>query len=495
MFRIQRPMVIGLALILGALPMASAETDWSRFRGPNGSGVSDALLLPATVDLEQNLGWSTEIPFGRSSPVVGEKNLFVTAIEDGKLITLAVNRSTGKIAWQSDLEPRRADSLYKATDSASPTPVTDGTDVYVFFQEYGLVSYDQSGKKRWEVPLGPFRNYYGMAASPILADGRIIQVCDQAEGSFVLAVDAASGAVVWKTKRSGRLESYSTPIVFDGGPSGEKILLILGSRWLDAYDPMTGEHLWSQPGLGSGPVASPVLVDGTVFVSAQDHAEGGWPEFASMISEHDKNKDGSLTPEEVSEVWLHDHFGWLDADADGVLTEKDWSSIGEEMSNSDWGVAAWKIGQGEPRVRLWNYQKNVPYIPTLLVHSGVVFVVRDGVLTTLDAESGDVLKRDRLGEGVAKIYASPVLADGKLFVASVKGKVLVVSAEADWKLLAESDLGEEIYSSPAIAQGHLYVRTRDRLLDFVGPRKQPVEKIEEVAPAGPQPQGESGSAD
>ena len=434
-------------------------------RGPNGTGVSDAAPLPAAVGPETNQAWSAEVPFGRSSPAVASDRLFLTAVEGDRLATMAFDRSNGQLIWKRSFERPRTESMYPDTDSATPSPATDGENVFVFFQEFGVVSYSQDGTERWRVPLGPFRNYYGTVASPVLVDGQVIQVCDQAEGSFVVALDASTGQETWRQDRSGRLESYATPIVYPSVESPSAVL-VLGSRWIDAYHPKTGESLWSVPGLGSGPVASLVLVGDTVFTSATEHAENGWPEFSSMTQDHDSNGDGLLAPEEVAEVWLYKHFGWLDADGDGTISQADWTHIGEEITNDNWGVYALRLDGTNERNVLWNYRSNVPYIPTPVAYRGVLYLVKDDILTALDMESGEVVKKGRLGSGGSKVYASPVAGDGKVFIGTLDGDLLVLDAENEWQVSETNALGGAIWATPAIADGHLYVRTDSHVFDF-----------------------------
>ena len=456
--------ILPIFLALYAIP--AAADDWPRFRGVNGSGTSTSTGLPTEFGPGKNKLWESAIPFGRSSPVIAGNRVFVSAVEDGKFVTLALDRRTGETIWRSTLERRRTDEFHHDTDSATTTPVTDGTNVYVFFQEVGLVAYDNHGKERWRLELGPFRNFYSIAASPLLAGNTLFMLCDQAEGSFLVAVNRKTGKEKWRRNRPARLESYSTPILYPEKGKPEA-LIVSGSRWIDAYEPTTGETLWTLGDVGTGPVSSPVLAGDTLFVNAPNHAENGWAPFDGIVQEHDKDKNGELSREEVAEAWLIEHFGWLDHDADGTISAKDWKAIGDEMVNDNWGVYAVRLpaGNGKPEV-LWNYRKNVAEISSPLVHDGVFYMVQDSIVTSLDAKTGELLKRGRLGEGSAKVYASPIAADGKIYIGTLEGKMVVLSAGGEWETLASVDLDDEIWASPAIADGRLYVRTRGKLYSF-----------------------------
>ena len=142
---------------------------------------------------------------------------------------------------------------------------------------------------------------------------------------------------------------------------------------------------WSIGGLGSGPISSPVLADDVLFVNTPDHAEHGWADFGGILAEHDKDKDGELSREDVAGVWLEKHFGWLDADASGAISAEDWAHVGAEMVSDNWGVFAIRVpvGGGEAAI-LWNYRQNVPLIPSPLVYDGVFYMVNEGIVTSLD---------------------------------------------------------------------------------------------------------------
>lgn len=452
------------SLVLTGPASAASPDGWSRFRGANGSGVSDGESPPVEFGPSKNLVWSAEVPFGRSSPVIAGDRLFLTAVEEGKLVTLAIDRASGKELWRWEIEPGERAEFHTATDSATPTPVTDGDNVYAFFHEAGLISYDRGGKERWRLPLGPFRNFYGMAASPILAGDRLFVVCDQAEGSFLLAVDKDTGAEIWRKKRPGRLEAYTTPVLYPDADE-PSALVVSASRWVDAYDLATGASVWSQGNVGSGPVSSPVLAGDMVYVNAIDHAENGWAPFDGLLEEHDKDGDGELSRTEVEGVWIARHFGWLNSDGAGNITPEDWARLGREMTNDHWGVFGIRIGDGKAET-VWTYRQNVPYIPSPLVHDGVFYMVKDGIVTSLDAATGELLKRDRIGKGSGKVYASPVAAGGRIYIGTMDGDVAVLAAGADWDVVATNALEDEIWASPAIAGGHLYVRTKSKLFAF-----------------------------
>jgi outer membrane protein assembly factor BamB len=455
---------ISVAMIALLASPASAE-EWPVFRGANGAGVSAATALPVEFGPEKNLVWQAEVPFGRSSPVIAGGRVFVTAAEGGRLLTLAFDGKSGEELWRRELERAYEAEFHSDTDSSTPTPASDGANVYALFHEFGLISYNAKGTERWRLPLGPFRNFYGIAASPVLAGDRLYVLCDQAEDSFLLAVDKNSGRELWRSKRAARLEAYSTPVLYPTAEAPE-LVIVSGSRWVDAYDPATGEVVWTLGQVGSSPISSPILLGDTLFVSAIDHAESGWTPFDTLLEEFDKDDDGELSRTDVENAWVAKHFGWLNSDGEGNLTEEDWNRVGREMVNDDWGVFAVRVPEagGQPE-KLWNYRQNIPYIPSPLVYDGVFYMVKDGMVTSLEPESGEQLKRGRLG-GSSKVYASPIAGDGKIYIGTLEGDVAVLEAGGEWSVVATNSLGDEIWATPAIANGDLFVRTRGKLFRF-----------------------------
>jgi outer membrane protein assembly factor BamB len=461
-----------LALMAGCgLGLASAQ-DWPRFRGPNGTGVSDATGLPVEFGPEKNLAWRSEVPFGRSSPIATRDHVFLTAVEGDKLITLSLDRATGKLLWRREIIRSRAHRGYPRNDTASPTPATDGRNVYAFFPDLGLVSYDPQGRERWRVPLGPFESFYGVSASPILYGDRVLLVCDQARGSFLLALDKDSGRVRWRQERKVLFEAFSTPVVYEP-EKGPPQLVVSGSDRIDGYSMDKGLNLWWVGGHGRYPIATPALLDGVVYAAGEGSDEPAYPPFAEMLQKLDKNQDGRISREEfAADPLFGDHFGWIDANGDGFLVAEEWDSI-ERSSVTPHGLIAVRAGGAGDETKehfLWRYQKTFSNVTSPLVYRGVLYEVKNGgILTSLDPKTGEVWKVGRTKEAIESYFASPVAADGMVFLVSEGGKVTVVKAGPQWEVLAVNDLKEDAQATPAIAFGHLYIRTDKALYSFGSP--------------------------
>src|SRR5687768_13959104 len=177
-----------LSVVLALVAVAAgSDTDWSRFRGPNGSGISATKNLPTEFGPEKNVIWKVDLPQGYSSPIIHGNRIFLTALRDQTLVTIAVDRTTGKVLWERAAPRSRTEKLDKRNRPAAASAATDGEHVAVFFGDYGLITYDVNGKELWKQPLGPFNNVYGMGASPIIVGDKVILSCDQSTNSFIAA--------------------------------------------------------------------------------------------------------------------------------------------------------------------------------------------------------------------------------------------------------------------------------------------------------------------
>jgi outer membrane protein assembly factor BamB len=466
------PILFAATLLVVANSSTYAQTatrtnEWLQFRGPNGTGVAEGFALPAEFNSTKNVVWKTPVPFARSSPVVTADRVFLTASEGDKLSTLALDRKTGKILWRRDVVRARHMPIYKANDAASPSPVSDGKNVFAFFGELGLISYGPNGQERWRLPLGPFNSFYGMGGSPVLAGNTLVMVCDQRTGSFIVAVDARNGKVLWQKSRTN-YEAYSTPAIYK--PSrGPAQVIVLGSHTVDAYSLDKGERLWWVSKIGAYPKGVPVLGTDMVYVTADGGDEPFLPPFDEILKA-DANKDQRIQREEVKgNAEAYDHFGWLDSNNDGSIERAEFEFV-RNSTASGHGITAVRLaGSGDLTSSnvVWRVKKSYPSIPTPLIYRGVMYLMKEGgIVSSLDPASGEVLKQGRTPDALEEYFASPVAADGKIFLVSASGKVTVLKADAQWEILATNDLDEEVWATPAIAGNNLYIRTRNALYSF-----------------------------
>jgi outer membrane protein assembly factor BamB len=469
---------IATAFVLLAAGVAADMPDpegWSRFRGPNGSGVSTSTRLPSEFGPDTNVVWKTELPFGHSSPALTRERIFLTAARGERLVTICLDRKSGRILWERDAPRSRVEKLDTRNGPAGPTPATDGINVYVFFADFGLLSYDMNGRERWRVPLGPFNNLYGMGASPVLVDDAVVLACDQNTDSFILSVAQRDGRIRWKTPRPEAHSGHSTPILYKPA-GGATQIIVPGSFMLTAYAPSNGEKLWWVGGLSFEMKSTPVVSGDTLFINGfgtpqnQPGAHPIIPDFADIVRQY-SDPAGKVTFKTLPDANAR---SWIDLNADAEVSAGEWDYYRAAMASEN-GMLAIKLGgRGDmtaANVR-WKYHKSVPQLPSPLVYSNVLYMVNDGgIVTTLNPDTGAEMGQGRLKGAIDRYYASPVAADGKIFMLSETGKVAVLAPGGTLEPVVVNDLKDDIYATPAISDGKMYVRTRGWLYCFGLPQR------------------------
>jgi outer membrane protein assembly factor BamB len=466
-------------------------TDWPRFRGVNGAGVGvGTRVLPDEIAPGKNVAWKTPLPPGHSSPVLYGDHIYLTAAELGKdadagrdkivdeggrLFTYCLRRKDGSVLWRREVPRPRLERYQRTNSPASPSPAADEMGVYVFFGDYGVIAYKHDGTERWRRPLGPFNNVNGHGSSPMLAGGRVIMLCDQDSNSYLIAFDRRDGKTAWRVERPEVVRSYTTPTIW------RDQLIIPGSYYLTSYSATTGEKLWWIGGLSWQPKSTPI-VDGDMIYA--HWWEGGGeaevptetPEFAEILAKFDANKDGRIVREEfASDPRLQRGFPEVDLASDGVIDQRDWDNNRARRASRN---ALLAVRPGDLRGDLttspaiqWRMQKFLPNVPSPLLYEGVLYLIKDGgILTTVNAKTGEILKQGRMTGALDTYYASPVGAAGKVLLLSQTGKATLLKAGGQWEILSSADFEEPIYATPAIADDRLYLRTRSHLYCFAAAR-------------------------
>ncbi len=463
-------------LLYPLLALALNAADWPQFRGPNGSGLCpNCGQIPTEFGPQKNVLWKTELPDGKSSPIIIGDRIFLTASKGDDLITLCLNRTTGKILWSQSVRAPKREFQHTLNHRAAPTVATDGKLLFAFFADFGLVAYDYEGKQRWQLPLGPFNSLHGVAGSPLYAEGKVILVCDQDTDGFMIAVDAATGKVAWKTPRDVS-NGYATPVIYHP-QKGPAQIIAPGSYQLTAYSVADGETLWYVRGLTCQPKSAPTIEGDTVYfngwtVGNDDGQQVDLPTFAEALAKADANHDGKLSQEELPQAWKPTGT-WraIDLNRDGFLDEREWNFYRNRRASRNSSIAVKLGGHGDvtdTHVK-WRFAKSLPDVPSPIVYNNVVFLFKSGgIATTLDAQTGKVIKQARLTGALEDFYASPIAVDGKIYIASEHGKVVVLRAAGDWEILAINDFEENIYATPAISDGKMYLRTRTALYAIAG---------------------------
>ncbi|MBI4905894.1 MAG: PQQ-binding-like beta-propeller repeat protein [Acidobacteria bacterium] len=442
--------------------------DWPRFHGPNGAGVSASSATPVEFGAGKKMVWKTAVPFSRSSPIVAGGRVYLTAYENNNLITMALDAGSGRVLWRNEISRPTAKQPHKSNDPASPTPASDGRNVYAFFPDFGLVSYDAQGKERWRVTLGPFDSFYGLASSPVISGDTLLLNCDARSKAFLLAVDTRNGRTRWRAERKEiRFEGYTTPVVYKPANQPEQVV-VWGPQRVDAYQVSTGERVWYFTGLSTYPIASPVI-SGDLLIGSSFGMDAPMPTFDSFLEKLDKDKDGRLSKEELKGSPFDDDFGAVDLDSNGYMERAEYDPF-REAGNSRWGMVAMKLGgRGDvtPTGVAWQEKKTWPNLSTAVVLGGTLYFSKGGgIIVSVDAQSGKTLKAGRAKDAIEEHWASPVAAGGKLYFVSASGKVNVLKAAAEWEVMAVNDLNEEVFATPAIADNRIFIRTRGAVYCF-----------------------------
>jgi len=445
--------------------LAAPAQEWTRFRGPNGSGISRATGFPTEFNQSKNLLWRTPVRPGKSSPVLTRRHVFLTALEQGKLWTQCFDRETGRLQWERSVDRARVEPTHALNHPAAITPVTDGDTVYSFFPEFGLVAYAADGQERWKTPLGPFSNENGHSSCPIVAGGNVVLVLDQMVGSYIAAFDQRNGELRWRTPRE-EMDGYATPLIYQPAAADAAVITVSRGQ-VGAHRIDNGKRLWSWKHLSPSEVASPILVNDTLFTFG--YGNDSAKPFAAQLQKYDKNRDGKLTPDEYGDDQYLNGVGLFVGNRDGIVTQKKYD-FRQNMSVAPSSFLAIQLGAdtaGTPR-ELWRYEKSfIGVVPSPLYYQGVLYVLKNGgLLTSFDPKTGAVAKASRVEGALGSYSSSPVAAEGRIFIASEEGKVTVLKAGPEWTVMQINDLDEPCYATPALVEGSIYLRTNEALYRF-----------------------------
>ncbi len=465
-------MKISSALLLAAIFAVHAE-DWPQFRGVNGTGVSTGRGVPAEFSAESKVAWRAKIGEGIASPVIMKGRVFTTAMTGEQQCTVfAMDAQNGRELWRKDFATGKLPRITPPNSHASSTPAADGERVYVYFSTVGIMAFDAAtGAEAWRyaMPKPAYLMDWGAASSPIVHDGLVIFCMDDDLASFVVAVDAKTGRERWKVQRPEMLAGYSLPVLCEA--NGRTDLVIAGSGRLIGYDPKTGREIWTCNTLLRTIMTSPVVRDGVIYVAVQSYGDATRTLKHALLEWLDTNQDGKLARAEVPKEF-HERFDRSDKDRNGTIEGDELDTAFQSPNNMIGGgntiqaVKGGGTGDVTATHVLWNLDHKTPSnLASPLLYDGRVYVVKSGGLSSCyDARNGSVLwEKTRLGN-LGDYFASPVAADGKVFIAGRNGFIVVLEAAQELKVIARNDLGEEIIATPAIAGGRIYVRTRESLV-------------------------------
>lgn len=400
-----------LLIAIATIPTISAQ-EWTRFRGPNGAGVSDASTVPA-LWTEDDYNWQIELSGkGHSSPVIWEDRLFMTACdeESGTRLLICIDTVDGRVLWKNELK-FKSYKKHKNNSFASSTPCVDDKHVYVAWHSKTsspLMAFDHDGNEVWKYELGPYTHGQGGATSPIVHDDLVVLTHDQKEPSFLLAVDRNTGDEVWKIAREGKRACYSTPCVFSG--NGEDELVFTHCyEGIVGVNLATGKQAWHIDVFGRASqraLSSPVLLNG--LVAATSGGVGGETQLVAVKPGHEET----------------------------------------------------------PATEAWRTNKQTPHVPTPIVRGDWLFMWSDkGIASCLNAASGEVIWKERVG---GNYFGSPVCVGDHLYCVDLDGTVVVLDASDKYRLVSKIPLGQGSKATPAVSDGVMYLRTESKLFSLGG---------------------------
>jgi len=463
-----------VALCLHGIVAAGADAQWPQFRGANAAGTSDTAKPPVAIGPTQGVLWKIEVPWSPSSPCIWGNRIFLTTFHDGQLETRAYDRRDGRLLWSRGLKAEKVEEFHSTDGSpAAATPATDGKRVVSYFGSFGVICYDQNGKELWRhpLPVALSGGSYGSGTSPVIMGDRVILNRDQAVNSSLLALSLNTGKTLWETPRPEFGGGFGTPVLWHNERADEVVMP--GSVRLKAYDLKTGRERWMVEGVASFVCTTPVIGDNQLYFAAWSpgKSDSSFPtDWPSFLKQFDKNGDGRVLLSEFDPV-TRDFIRGLDVDRDGELTEKDLSAIravGAKAENVLIAVRPGGLGNISQTHVVWSYNRGLPYVPSPLYYDGRIYLIKDGgMMSSFEAKSGKAFYTQERLDASGSYYASPVAADGKIYVASLPGKLTVVKAGGEApKILHQVDFGERIFATPALVEDKIYLRTQTQLYAF-----------------------------
>jgi outer membrane protein assembly factor BamB len=476
-----KPALFALAIAL-TVPAAEAAPAWPQFRGPNATGVAPDAKPPQKFGPNENVLWQIDLPYAPSSPCIWGDHVFVTTYDQGKLQVRDYQRSDGENRWARGFTVPTLEEFHSTEGSpAASTPATDGRVVVTYFGSFGLVCQAFNGTEIWRHAMPPAMTAggFGSGTSPIILGDKVILNRDQQGNSWIAAFDLKSGKKLWETARPGAPTSYSTPVIWKRDNRAD--IVVAGSLTMQAYNPDNGELRWTMRGLPSFTCTTPAVTDDMIYFAgwAPGKSDSPWPTWAVFLEKFDKNKDGKITPEEFGgeRAW----FRSQDVDNDGQITIKDFEQIQSLMDRGQNAMLAIKPGgQGDVTDSniAWKATRGLPYVPSPLYYDGNVYIIKDGgMLSCFDAKTGEPRYSQERIDASGNYYASPVAADGRIFVASLNGRVTVIKAGGSKpEILRYADFNERIAATMALVEGNIYLRTQAKLYAFGTPEEKSTSK-------------------
>jgi outer membrane protein assembly factor BamB len=463
---------LSVVVLVAAGATAVHAEDWPQFRGPNSSGVSSCKNLPVEFSHQDKVRWSAAIGDGLSSPVVVAGKIYTTEMSPAKKLVVQCHDAVmGKPVWRQEFDTGKLPRITPPNSHASSTPACDGQRVYVYFSTIGLLALDvKDGREVWRHPL-PRPAYlmdWGSGNSPVVWRDTVFFCLDDDLLPYVIAIDSATGKQRWKTLRPDMLAGYAIPVMCEAG--GRTDLVLAGTGKMQGYDPATGKLVWTCNTLLRTMMTSPVEKDGVIYISCQSYGDSARTLKFALMEWLDTNQDAKLARNEVPKEFA-EQFDRSDKNKDGFLSGDEIDTAFQHPSNMVGGgrivqaIRGGGAGDVTKTHLLWNSNSKAPSnLSSILVYGNRIYTVKAGGLAScFDAAKGKPLWELERLDNLGDYYASPIAADGKVYIAGRNGFVVVLEDGPEMRVLATNDMNGEILATPAIADGRMYIRTKERL--------------------------------
>ena len=479
---------LGFSIENKVFPQRTNATIWPQFRGINGSGIAQPdQVSPVYLDSDELLLWKSPVITGESSPCIWGDRIFLTGFntENLQLHVMCYNRLNGRLTWKRRVPAKEIEPFHRSASPADGTPASDGERVYAHFGSYGLLCYDMDGNLIWDYKIPVNADKFGTGTSPILADNLVILMVRRlsTKERYLLALDKWNGEQVWK---QDLVEAgYSTPVIWRND------VVIHCEGFVAGYNVENGSRSWNLLVRTHGE-SSPIVHDNTLYVNTW-HFLGHYdfkkniPELKEFLETYDLNQDSRISRKEFSgELFMagspenetssgasttaYDQiWNWFDMDKNDVLDQVELQRYLNFFIAHDLGILAIRpTGAGEVSSNkiLWRGKENVAEVPSPLFYKDRIYVIKNGgYFSCAEAATGKLLYKERI-KGTGPYFASPVAANNHIYVASHNGKLVVLEAGDEFKIVSETSFGENILATPAIVDNKLYIRTSDHLYAF-----------------------------
>ena len=496
-----RLITIGLLAIFtsNAFGQQPLPSDWPQFRGLNSAGIASGKEPITEFSNRKNERWRIPVKSGHSSPCVVGDSIYLTTFDEVKnrLAVLGINRKDGKKLWQHQANFKQLEEFkHPSYNPASSTPACNGTHVVAYFGSAGVMCLSTDGRLAWQRSLAPAKSYSGNGTSPIIAGDKVILYRGDYENHFLWALDLESGEERWKVSLPEKITTdmacTSTPIHV-----GEN-LIIHSARAVQAFQLETGKLVWQLNCKTTG-TSTPITIGHEVIIATWNQTgESGQtpelPEFLKLLEDHDLNEDGVISNNEFPRMMIFHRsegteapqngrplrFRSVDTNQSGRINTREWESYlkkdqARRKTYVSHGLIAIKLdSQGsltEDKIR-YLLREGIPEVPSPIAHQNKIYLVKNGgILTCVDVETGERLYRIRT-QGKGTHYASPTIFGNNLYSIAGNGSISVIQLGETAKVISTTSVGEEIFATPAIVDGIIYLRTHSELIAFESPSER-----------------------